>query len=73
MHIDSKCHGVRISGTAEVKPLDVVTRHCTDCETFSGAPSRVSVAVPLTTQQLTPQAEAAGVLPIRSDMGHGRP
>jgi hypothetical protein len=52
MRIDGKCHCGAISYKADVNPDDVVICHCTDCQTFSGAPYRASVAVLLNKLQL---------------------
>jgi hypothetical protein len=45
MKIDGACHCGGISIEADVDPANVVICHCTDCQTFSGAPYRVSVPV----------------------------
>ena len=45
MKIHGQCHCGQISLTAWVEPADVVVCHCTDCQTFSGAPYRASVRV----------------------------
>jgi hypothetical protein len=43
MHIDGACHCGRVSYEAEVDPERVIICHCTDCQTISSAPYRVSV------------------------------
>jgi len=43
MKIDGRCHCGQITYRAEIDPDHVVICHCTDCQTFSGAPYRVSV------------------------------
>jgi hypothetical protein len=40
MKVDGRCHCGRISFEAEIDPALVVTCHCTDCQTLSGAPFR---------------------------------
>jgi hypothetical protein len=45
IRIDGGCHCGAITYEAEVDPRRVVICHCTDCQTFSGAPYRVSVSV----------------------------
>ncbi len=45
MKIDGACHCGAITCEAEVRPELAVICHCTDCQTFSGAPYRVSVPV----------------------------
>ena len=49
MHIDGACHCGLISFTAEIDPMRVMACHCTDCQTLSGSPFRVSVAAPIDT------------------------
>jgi hypothetical protein len=43
MHISGQCHCGAISFTAEVNPATVIVCHCSDCQTFSGAPFRLVV------------------------------
>jgi len=43
MKVDGRCHCGRITYQAEIDPDQVVICHCTDCQTFSSAPYRVSV------------------------------
>jgi hypothetical protein len=43
MKIEGNCHCGAISYEAEINPQYVVICHCTDCQTFSGAPYRISV------------------------------
>ena len=43
MKVDGSCHCGSVTYEAEINPDDVVICHCTDCQTFSGAPYRVSV------------------------------
>jgi hypothetical protein len=45
MKIDGCCHCGRISYKAEINPDYVIICHCTDCQTISGAPYRVTVPV----------------------------
>lgn len=47
MDIDGRCHCGAIRYEARVNPETVVICHSTDCQTFSGAPYRVSVMVRL--------------------------
>jgi hypothetical protein len=58
MLIDGKCHCGAIAYEAEVNPDNVVICHCTDCQTFSGAPYRVSVGVRLAKLKLTGEPKA---------------
>ena len=43
MKVDGCCHCGAVSYDAEIDPDQVVICHCTDCQTFSSAPYRVSV------------------------------
>jgi hypothetical protein len=46
MHVDGACHCGAIAYEAEVEPSAVGICHCTDCQTLTGSPYRVSVPVP---------------------------
>jgi len=46
MHIHGQCHCGQVQFTALVDPTQVSICHCTDCQTFSGAPFRASVRTP---------------------------
>ena len=43
MKVDGSCHCGGVTYEAEIDPDQVVICHCTDCQTFSSAPYRVSV------------------------------
>ena len=43
MKVDASCHCGEVTYEAEIDPEQVVICHCTDCQTFAGAPYRVSV------------------------------
>jgi hypothetical protein len=43
MNITGQCHCGAISFTALIDPAKVVACHCSDCQTFSGAPYRAVV------------------------------
>ena len=45
MKIEGCCHCGKISYEAEVNPDYVIICHCTDCQTISGSPYRVTVPV----------------------------
>ncbi len=47
MRITGQCHCGAISFTAVVDPKRVIACHCTDCQTFSGAPFRAVLPVPV--------------------------
>ncbi len=46
MNIDGRCHCGYFAYEAEVDPEETSICHCTDCQTLSGSPFRVSVAAP---------------------------
>jgi hypothetical protein len=43
MHIDGRCHCGLVSYEAEIDPQLVSVCHCTDCQTLTGSPYRVTV------------------------------
>jgi hypothetical protein len=43
MHIDGQCHCGRVTYQAEIDPERVSICHCTDCQTLTGSPYRVTV------------------------------
>ena len=43
MKVDGSCHCGSVTYEAEINPDQVVICHCTDCQTISSAPYRVSV------------------------------
>ncbi len=43
MHIDGRCHCGLVSYEAEIDPQAVSVCHCTDCQTLTGSPYRVTV------------------------------
>lgn len=43
MRIDGSCHCGAIRYTATIDPAQVSVCHCTDCQTLTGSPYRVSV------------------------------
>lgn len=47
MRITGQCHCGSLSFTAIVDPSRVIACHCTDCQTFSGAPFRAGISVPV--------------------------
>src|SRR4051812_50163474 len=42
MHIDGQCHCGEITFEAEIDPDTVSVCHCTDCQTLTGSPFRVT-------------------------------
>jgi hypothetical protein len=46
MKVHGRCHCGAVRYEADVDPTRVQVCHCTDCQQFSGAPSRVSVPAP---------------------------
>lgn len=53
MKVTGACHCRAITFTAEVDAGAVVACHCTDCQTLSGSPYRVSVPAPVESFKLT--------------------
>ncbi len=49
MRVHGQCHCGGIAYEADVDPADVSACHCTDCQTLSGSPYRVSVRAPAAT------------------------
>ena len=43
MHIDGQCHCGRVTYQAEIDPAKVSICHCTDCQSLTGSPYRVTV------------------------------
>jgi len=43
MNIDGQCHCGRVTYQAEIDPQRVSICHCTDCQTLTGSPYRVTV------------------------------
>ena len=43
MRIDGQCHCGRVSYRAEIDPTKVSICHCTDCQSLTGSPYRVTV------------------------------
>ena len=43
MNIDGQCHCGRVTYQAEIDPAQVSICHCTDCQTLTGSPYRVTV------------------------------
>ena len=52
MKVDGGCHCGAIAYEAEIEPKDVNICHCTDCQTLTGSPYRVSVPAPRATFKL---------------------
>jgi hypothetical protein len=46
MKIDGQCHCGEVRFEAEIDPAHVSICHCTDCQTLTGSPFRVSVPTP---------------------------
>ncbi len=44
MQIDGQCHCGNVSFKAEIDPERVTICHCTDCQTLTGSPYRVTVS-----------------------------
>jgi len=46
MHVDGQCHCGRVTFEAEIDPQAVSICHCTDCQSLTGSPFRVTVICP---------------------------
>lgn len=47
IHVNGKCHCGKVSITGRTEPNMIMACHCTDCQTFSGAPFRaVAIMTP---------------------------
>jgi hypothetical protein len=58
MRVTGRCHCGKIAYEAELDPANVSICHCSDCQTLSGSPYRVSVRVPAETfRMLSGQAK----------------
>lgn len=55
MRIDGACHCGFIAIEGEADPKTTTICHCTDCQTMSGGPFRVSVRVPGASLKMTGQ------------------
>jgi hypothetical protein len=42
MHIDGQCHCGRVTYKAEIDPAKISICHCTDCQSLTGSPYRVT-------------------------------
>jgi len=56
MRIDGQCHCGRVTYTAEIDPNNVSICHCTDCQSLTGPPYRVTVICSEQQIQLTGDA-----------------
>jgi hypothetical protein len=46
MHVDGQCHCGHVTFEAEIDPQAVSICHCTDCQSLTGSPFRVTVICP---------------------------
>ncbi|CDZ28562.1 GFA family protein [Neorhizobium galegae] len=53
MHVTGRCHCGHVTYEAELDPKRVSICHCTDCQTLSGSPFRVTAVVPESDLKLT--------------------
>ena len=56
MQVHGRCHCGNISFSAKIDPSDISVCHCSDCQTFSGAPFRASVKTAASNVQFEGQA-----------------
>ncbi|CDZ44744.1 GFA family protein [Neorhizobium galegae] len=53
MHVTGRCHCGYVTYEAELDPKRISICHCTDCQTLSGSPFRVTAVVPESDLKLT--------------------
>ncbi|MFB2549554.1 GFA family protein [Ensifer soli] len=53
MRVNGRCHCGRVTFSAEVDPEAVGVCHCTDCQSLTGSPFRVTALVPRAALRLT--------------------
>jgi hypothetical protein len=70
MHIDGQCHCGRVSYEAEIDPQKVSICHCTDCQSLTGSPYRVTVICSAEQVRLT--GARAKIYPKAGDNGRTR-
>ena len=70
MQIDGQCHCGRVSYQAEIDPAKVSICHCTDCQSLTGSPYRVTVICSEEDMRLT--GAAPKVYGKRGDNGRMR-
>jgi hypothetical protein len=56
MNVDGQCHCGRVGYRAEIDPQRVSVCHCTDCQTLTGSPYRVTVICSAGQIQMTAKA-----------------
>jgi hypothetical protein len=67
MRIDGRCHCGRVTYEAEIDPEQVSICHCTDCQSLTGSPYRVTVICAGDAIRMT--GEAAKIYPKTGDNG----
>jgi len=67
MLIDGRCHCGRVTYEAEIDPEQVSICHCTDCQSLTGSPYRVTVICDGDAIRMT--GEAAKTYPKTGDNG----
>jgi hypothetical protein len=70
MEIDGQCHCGRVSYRAEIDPTMVSICHCTDCQSLTGSPYRVTVLC--SAEQIRMTGAAARIYPKKGDNGRTR-
>jgi hypothetical protein len=70
MHIDGQCHCGRVTYRAEIDPAKVSICHCTDCQSLTGSPYRVTVICSESDVRLT--GDAPKIYGKRGDNGRIR-
>jgi hypothetical protein len=70
MRIDGQCHCGHVTYEAEIDPDNVSICHCTDCQSLTGSPYRVTVIC--SQQQVRLTGEAPKIYPKTGDNGRVR-
>jgi hypothetical protein len=70
MRIDGQCHCGRVTYEAEIDPGNVSICHCTDCQSLTGSPYRVTVIC--SEQQMRLTGEAPKIYAKTGDNGRAR-
>jgi hypothetical protein len=57
MDVDGQCHCGQVKFEATVDPARVTICHCTDCQTLTGSPFRLTAVAPRDTIRITGEAK----------------
>ena len=70
MHIDGQCHCGRVTYEAEIDPDRISICHCTDCQSLTGSPYRVTALC--SAGQVRVTGNAPKIYPKTGDNGRTR-